>query len=43
MQLGLHIADGYREERLTLAISEDGETRQESPRRVFCVLGKLSL
>lgn len=43
MQLGLHVADGYREERLKLAINEDGETRQESPRRVFCILGKLSL
>lgn len=37
MQLGLHVADGYREERLKLAINEDGETRQESPRRVFCI------
>lgn len=46
MELGrnsLHVADGYREERLKLAINEDGGTRQENPRRVFYALGRLSL
>lgn len=43
MGLGLHVADGYREERLKLAINEDGGTRQENPRRVFYILGRLSL
>lgn len=46
MELGrnsLQVADGHREERLKLAINEDGGTRQEDPRRVFCAFGRLSL
>lgn len=35
MLLGLHVADGCREERLKLAISEEGGIRQEGPRSVL--------